>query len=168
MNYIIEYAKNIIFFLLFFTFVKMFINDKSYGKYIEVILGFILIIILTQPIKSIFSMENIDFSIGEGENINVDKYVELGEGYSLSLSEETIKKQVEALLDDGSYEVVDTSISLDEEYNLKLINIILRRREIREIEIEGAVVEDLEILEIKNRLKDFYDLSSSHINVYIN
>lgn len=173
MEYIISYGKTLIFFLLFMTFIKMLLNDKNYMKYIEVVLGFLLIIILIEPITKVLSIENIDFTIWEEKEIDIDEYTDLGENYAISLSEKTIESQIEDLLKDLNYEILDTTISFDEEYNLKSINIILRDKSISKINVdisvegEGAIVESLEVLEIKNRLKDFYDLSLSHINVYI-
>lgn len=174
MEYIINYAKDIVLVLLFFSFVKMFLSNKNYMKYIDVVLGFLLILVLLQPISKIINLEIIDFSITEEKKVNVDEYIALGENYVNTISDETIKNQVEELLENYDYQVLDISISINEEYKLENINIILKEKEVSNIKIDpitiegdGVVVESLEILEIKNLIKDFYNLSLSHINVYI-
>lgn len=173
-EYLNTYASNIVFFLLLMVFLKMFLNNKKYVNYIDVILGFLLILILIEPITKVFSMENIDFKVLQEEQVNIEEYMSMGDDYISSMSAKTMKKQIEGLLVDYDYEIYDTTISFDEEYNLKSINIILEDSTIFEVSVDqiniegqGAVVESLEILEIKNLVKDFYNLSLSHINVWI-
>lgn len=173
-EYLNTYASNIVFFLLLMVFLKMFLNNKKYVNYIDVILGFLLILILIEPITKVFSMENIDFKVLQEEQVNIEEYMSMGDDYISSMSAKTMKKQIEGLLVDYDYEIYDTTISFDEEYNLKSINIILEDSTIFEVSVDqiniegqGAVVESLEILEIKNLISDFYNLSLSHINVWI-
>lgn len=173
-EYLRDYVSNIVFFLLLMVFVKMFLNNKSYIKYIDVILGFLLILILIKPITKIISTEEIDFRVWEDEDIDVEQYVSIGNNYAFSMSEKIIKNQLKTLLENYEYIIYETTISFDDEYNLEFINIILKDNDVAkikidsiEIEREGAIVESLEILEIKNLISDFYNLSLSHINVWI-
>src|SRR5690554_3383120 len=62
MNSVYSWVKNIVFFLLIISIVNNLVGDNSYKKYINLVTGMILIILVVSPLTNLFNInEKIDY-----------------------------------------------------------------------------------------------------------
>lgn len=77
MDFIYSWVKNIVFFLVLITIINNLVGDSSYKKYVNLISGMILMILVISPFLNLFDInENIDYYFSKNtftnntENIN--------------------------------------------------------------------------------------------------
>ncbi len=78
MDFIYNWVKNIVFFLILITIINNLAEKSSYKKYISLISGMILIILVVKPLFGLFDIdEKLDYYfeknsfVVDGENINI-------------------------------------------------------------------------------------------------
>ena len=101
MNTISEYARNIAIFLIFIAFIGIVIPNEKYKKYINLICGFVLMILVLTPVLKLFSNSEININniykemeINLNRNI-IHKELEYYEEATLNMILETYKSDLE-------------------------------------------------------------------------
>lgn len=124
MSVIYSWVKNIIIFLVLTTIISNLLGKSNYKKYINLITGIILVLIVISPLMKLFQLEDMfdyfyshnsfstEASDIEGELIIQEKgqMTEILKEYKAE-----IKKQVSDLLEDKNIYLISTTITVDEE-----------------------------------------------------
>lgn len=183
MSFLCEYISNIAIFLVFAVFAEIILPDSKYRGYINLIAGFILIMILLKPVGKLFTQSENFF---ESFVMNIDnelshKIIENEETFYTDKQREIIKekyceelKQQAAQILGGYCTVEDVNFVFDKE-SLRIQNaefvIFVHEKEKSFFRIERR--EDLEneqaeyIKNIKNIISNFYNLSFDNINIIV-
>lgn len=193
MDGIISYAKSILFFLLFVNLMMQLLKGSAYEKFVRPVCGMILVILIVQPVLSLFGMEEqllfaaeqkISFLFSEGE---VEFVLPEGTGYEFSVLEayeEELTEGLRELLCEEGLTLVSADFSLSAEKNTfgELRGVTLEARtgtettqpgtriEIAPIVFEKEATKDAmsaEEIRIKDKLADFYHLERENIYVSI-
>lgn len=192
-DYISSYIKNVCTFLIFITFIGIISTSSKYKKYIDLILGFILIFVILSPLTSIINktskpLDNLFLNM----SLNMDKSILEKEGkfYSdeqnkmvLKTYKNELNKQLENIITKyDTYTVISSNIIVNESLEqfgaIEEIHIDLEENSTAKnkkpfIRVEQIKVdisnkkneEDEKIIILKNLLSDFYNLSCD--NIYI-
>ncbi len=122
-----SYIKNIAFFLIFISFVGIIVPNDKYKKYISILLGFVLIILVISPIKGVFNGEAINFpsmfkELNEayaGQNVEIskenEKYLELRKKAIADNFLAQIRLSLEGLLGNEGVLLKDLTVDFNEE-----------------------------------------------------
>lgn len=113
MNSVYSWIKSIVFFLLIISIVNNLVGDSSYKKYINLVTGMILIILVVSPLTNLFNInEKIDYYFAKNtfevdtEDIN-NKLIKIENEQKASIIKEyknEIEKQTGELLEkEGLY-----------------------------------------------------------------
>ncbi len=154
-----NYIQSIIFFTLFMVVISIIMPNKKYKPYIEFILGFILVGIVITPFTNVFlkgeGLQEVYYKYDVTEEAN--QYIEVYEKKQEELINTQFKNQITAQI---------KSICLNEfEINVSDIKIELIDDSVSKIEIYTA--EEVNDVNLKNRLSLSYNLSTKHIDIYI-
>ncbi len=101
-----------IFFYMIFTIVVGLITPEKYKKYIDLVLGFILMGILISPLSTVFNKDLNKFYINS-YNTNLDLYEKQQNEILMKTYEGKIKIQINELL--KNYEVVNINLVINNE-----------------------------------------------------
>lgn len=186
------YVSNIIYFVIFTAFVGIIVPHPKYKKYIDLVLGLVLIIIVVEPVGELLGVQappinQIFAGVGPADD---EDMTELGryEDMQLEMVRKTYnqyaEKQIRALL---SYETrfdirsaeIMTSDDLGEiiEINILLLEkksgekeyrqTLIRVEPVRRISPEAGPDESyaVEIKKMKKIISDFYNLSADNIHI---
>lgn len=122
MNILKDLVQNILIYYIILSVVMALVGNSSYKKYIEMFSGLVMIIIILNPLIKLFGAEDtLDLHLkknqlyevtqAESENIMV---AELKQGDAvMEQYEETIKKQVNAVMKNYDYNAIDVDITID-------------------------------------------------------
>ncbi|MEJ6950082.1 stage III sporulation protein AF [Natronospora cellulosivora (SeqCode)] len=145
MNAITQWVRNIIFIILFTALLEMFLPENNMSKYIRVVMGFFIITIMLSPFTAIF---NQDFSAiqnmipdrilgddwgfieDEASKIDDSNQILLKEYYQNRISAK-ISEVVNLHYQDYNHNI---NVSLDNDYLIENIHIILKSGEVKQIE----------------------------------
>lgn len=187
------WIKNIVIYMILNTIINNLLGKTSYKKYVSLVSGMILVLIVIVPITKLLKIEDItnnlfDFNqlaveVSDFKNniisIENDEYNNL----FLELEENIIENIRNMLMEDGLY-LINCKVMLNEEYgsdsfgNITYIKLEASTKEnqINKVEkIEKIVISEnstkdfispQEII-IKDKLSDFYNLDKDNINVII-
>lgn len=84
---------------------EMIMPEGKMKKYYKLVIGFILMCVLMQPLSSITEFKEFEFSLGE--NITEEELLAESEAYILKFHEENIKNHVLDMCSDGTEVFVD-------------------------------------------------------------
>ncbi len=150
------WMKSLIIYLIISGMVLNLTPSGNYKKYISFFTGLLVVIILAKPLTMIFK-----FSVGDLEKITygMERYFENNK--ILSDSDDMydyydmgVRDSIRVSVEELGYQVLDVSITTDENKNILGVRIILN-------ESSNNVDED----EIKNRLIEVYYLKKDSINI---
>lgn len=191
MDSVINWVKNLIFIILFTTLLEMFLPDSNMRKYVRIVMGFFIIMIFITPLARILNQDiSTIYQISFQKNIfsgNWDEIKERGEEINQSNQtllrdyyRERIERRIRDVIDlDYSDYGKEITVTLNDEYQLKDINILLIDRGINKVNIEPIQIgeseetegriekQDLDTLELKNRLSQLFQIPANRIKVSI-
>ncbi len=123
-NEVYSWVKNIIIFLVLSTIINNLLGKSTYKKYINLITGIILVILVISPLFKVFELDksleyymSTNFFIAESENINQILLDSEQEQKDRILAEykERINEQIASLIKNQDLYVVNLNITIDEE-----------------------------------------------------
>lgn len=186
MNDIYNWVKNIIIFLVLSTVINNLLGKSSYKKYINLITGIILVILVISPLFKLFELDksldyfmSTNFFVTETENINEVLLDSEKEQRNRILKEykERINAQIASLIENQDLYIIDLHITIDEDSesmsfgSLKTIDLVAgykKQKKKEDIsEIEPIEINKIEIgyEEEDSRLSERDYLSPEEINV---
>lgn len=150
------WMKSLIIYLIISGMVLNLTPSGNYKKYISFFTGLLVVIILAKPLTMIFK-----FSVGDLEKITYGMEYYFENNKILSDSDDMydyydmgVRDSIRVSVEELGYQVLDVSITTDENKNILGVKIILN-------ESSNHVDED----EIKNRLIEVYYLKKDSINI---
>ncbi len=182
-DYFYNYIKNIIFFLIFMSFIQVILPTNKYRSYINLIFGMILVFIMIEPLNILFdNVKNIEaitiFNEDDFKNNNIDinKYKNIQNEMVKSAFKDSLKKQIETILKDN-YFIKDIEVSLYEnkydEINIQEIQLTLTSNN-KNIYVKPfkedndlKLKEQKEIDNIKNTISQYYNLNIENISIML-
>lgn len=123
MNEIYSWVKNVIIFLVLSTIVNNLLGKSTYKKYVNLISGIILVLLVISPLFKLFKLDNsleyymsTNFFITETENINKVLLDSEKEQKNRILVEykDRINSQIASLIENRDLYVIDLRITIDE------------------------------------------------------
>lgn len=187
------YIKNIVFVMIFNVFVEVLMPNNNFKKYMNMVIGFIVILIVLEPIREIFSAsDKFDLEVfaiqSQIENNSFvqhkEFYEEKQEQLIIDTYTENIKQQISQIIDKSSdVEIESINLELDE-YNIKSIEVYgyEKKGEVinNQINIEKILVgkktaevsnieeKNYKIQEnLKNLISDFYNIETDNIHIIV-
>lgn len=146
MDAIREYIYDISVYLIFDSFIGIILPDSKYKKYISLVSGFILILIMLMPIKNILSTNpSISFS-----SKNDFQNQLISEVY-----EKAYRQQIKKIGEDAGLKIEDIELKIESEQNLI---------QSLKIKLENEDTDEKKISKLKNTLCLFYNLNAENIN----
>jgi stage III sporulation protein AF len=123
MNLIYEWVRNIVIFLVLTTIIGNLLGKSSYKKYINLITGIILVILVVSPLLHIFKLENsldyylsTNFFTAEAEDFN-GRLKDMEQTQMTAITKEykgVIQEQVTGLLESKGLYLVKLDIIIEE------------------------------------------------------
>ncbi|MFY9496950.1 MAG: stage III sporulation protein AF [Halanaerobiales bacterium] len=151
MSAIINWVKNLIFIILFTALLEMFLPESNMGKYVRIVMGFFIISILLQPITAIFRQDynQLQYIVPEGiisanwQDIQErgKRMEEANQTVLMNYYQEEIGKWVREIVSlyFADYQQ-DIKISLDEDYRIESLQVVLTETGIRPVEIKAVEI----------------------------
>jgi stage III sporulation protein AF len=148
---IINWVKNLIFIILFTALLEMFLPESNMGKYVRIVMGFFIISILLQPITAIFRQDynQLQYIVPEGiisanwQDIQErgKRMEEANQTVLMNYYQEEIGKRVRKIVSlyFADYQQ-DIKISLDEDYRIESLQVVLTETGIRPVEIKAVEI----------------------------
>ena len=186
MNDIYNWVKNIIIFLVLSTIINNLLGKSTYKRYINLITGIILVILVISPLFKLFELDksldyfmSTNFFVTETENISEVLLDSEKEQRNRILKEykERIHSQIASIIENQDLYIIDLNITIDEDSesvsfgSLKTVDLVAGykkqkkkedRSEIEPIEINKI---DIGYEEEDGRLNERDYLSPEEINV---
>lgn len=180
-----DYLRNITYYLLFAALVGFIAPSGKYKKFVSLVMGFILLVLMIQPIRHIAGAEipvtqwfagimpQEGHAAGSG-----DTHFMWRDTYLSAAFEAQLQAQVEGLLERSNIVLHGVSFTYTEDFS-RITSVRLqvsRQEEARRvpfIRIEPVRVnretpaEDPLVNEVKNLIAGFYNLPDTHIHVEI-
>ncbi|MCL2197762.1 MAG: stage III sporulation protein AF [Defluviitaleaceae bacterium] len=191
------YLQNITYYLVFATVIGIFAPSGKYKKFVSLVLGFVLLLLMIQPLAGFFNGRDVPVTqwfagfSGDGgiARAGVDSaYADWWDGHLRVAFEAQLDAQISRLLEGEGFEVYSTAFTYTDDFGeLNSIRVSVSRREktdddtgrIPFIRIQTPQVRIIQIGEpasdkncpdsalIKNLISDFYNLPTSHIYVTV-
>ena len=151
MSAIINWVKNLIFIILFTALLEMFLPESNMGKYVRIVMGFFIISILLQPITAIFRQDynQLQYIVPEGiisanwQDIQErgKRMEEANQTVLMNYYQEEIGKRFREIVSlyFADYQQ-DIKISLDEDYRIESLQVVLTETGIRPVEIKAVEI----------------------------
>ncbi len=160
MTYITSYFRNIIIFLIFMNFIEIIMPSKKYKKYIDFVLGLILISFIVSPIVNIINKKPSFTFQNSTESFTQNVYNDTND-YTKILYENQLSSQFSKYLENQNIYSANTKVLVDENYNIIEIYCLLSNS------TTFNNVENLDIKSIKNKISNEYNLSIDNIHINI-
>ena len=176
MEAILGWVKNYSMVVLLLTVLTSAAAKKEYRKYIQLFVEIIWVITLMNPLLAAFGkngdlFEKISYdSFWQGlESIRMDreKLDFLDEGYYVEYYEKAIEADVKLLAENSGYEVIQTTVSLDEDFSVEEMEIRLKKKK-RETVLAGEdrkQEEREEILALRDKIASYYQIGADKISL---
>ncbi|WMJ87647.1 stage III sporulation protein AF [Anaerocolumna sp. MB42-C2] len=186
MSEIYGWVKNIVIFLVLTTIVTNLLGKSSYKKYVNLITGIVLVILVISPLLKLFQLDKtMDYYfttnslLAEAEDMN-DKLADAEDNQMSAILKEykeQIGKQVSNLLEGENLYLTDIQVKVDEDENnstfgnLLSLNItagyIRKETKKNSVNIDKVDIEDIKIGEKKEKDEDKEKklLTPSEINI---
>lgn len=160
MEFLTGWLKNIILVVLFANFIDLILPSEKIGRYVRVVISFIIMLVILNPILSIFNQDLYQFDlsfleeerpsfaqiVADGERLRNE--AEINKGYKKSL-----KEQIKALLKlNKDLERIEIEVDLSEKQEIKQLVITIDK-------------ETIDKEKIKNLIKAFYMVDKKNIEV---
>lgn len=110
-DFLANYIKNILLCVIFSICIEMIFPNDKYKKYINLISGLILILVITSPIKNFYSRH----FICDSNNFSVDKYDK--KNFFSDIYKQSVNKQINMLAKKMGIKILDSEIEVKEENN---------------------------------------------------
>lgn len=181
LNAISDYIRNLAIFLLFMSFVGIVAPGEKYRDYINLIMGFMLIFLMVNPlVNMVNSWDNILFSLEQELDFNASPDTVAAQELQMALILENAGQmlipQIENIVREHNFEPASINIDISDQEDsfLEIRNITISLENpspegIIQIEIispgAGSTGENTRILALKNELAGFYNLSPDHIHI---
>ena len=124
MSYINEYVRNIAFYLIFMSLAGVILPEGKYKKYINVILGLVLIVILLSPFYRFLNTGNFDvddlldsLNISTAFTSDISNYEDMRNRVIKGEFLVSLRSHTENILRDSEYEYALNDISADFDIN---------------------------------------------------
>ncbi len=187
------YIKNIVFVMIFNVFVEVLMPNNNFKKYMNMVIGFIVILIVLEPIRENFSAsDKFDLEVFAIQSqIENNSFVQQKEFYEekqeqliIDTYTENIKQQINQIIEKSSdVEIESINLELDE-YNIKSIEVYgyEKKGEVinNQINIEKILIgkktaevsniedKNYKIQEnLKNLISDFYNIETDNIHIIV-
>ncbi|MFV8827960.1 stage III sporulation protein AF [Alkalihalobacterium sp. APHAB7] len=170
MSFLTEWLTNIIIFILLATILELLLPNSSMQRYVKMVVGLLLLVIILNPLLSIFSKDindilpnfSNDKHISEKslENSIERKKIEIERGQRAYISEQMavpMKRQVEEeLVAKFDVEVDSVQITLDEfafdtTDEDAIVKVTVHLKRVAEEENEGELVQAVSVVNIDTR-----------------
>lgn len=158
MSEIYSWVKNIIIFLILTTIITNLLGKSTYKKYVDLITGIILVILVISPLLKLFHLQetldyyfSANFLMAEAEDINI-KFKDVEEGQMnviFSEYKQEIKKQVSNLLEKENLYVVNFEIIIDDNAASNTFGVLKSMNIVASYDKEDAKVESKTISKIE-------------------
>lgn len=184
-----SYLQNITYYLVFATVVGIFAPSGKYKKFVSLVLGFVLLLLMIQPLSGFFNGRDVPVTQWFAGFAEVDsaQYADWWDLHLRGAFEVQLEAQISRLLEGEGFEVLSASFSYSDDFGeLDSIRVSVSRREkagyegrVPFIRIQTPQVRIIQIGEpaatqtcpdtvfIKNLISDFYNLPTSHIYVNV-
>ena len=143
-----DYIRQISLYMIFDLFIGIIFTNQKYKKYISLISGLILILIMISPIKKIFCLDNLNNNLSifhKNNHLNkLEIYKDIKNIYI---------KQIKNIGEDAGLKITKIEVNLKEQTSIKNLKIKL---------MDG---DESNINKFKNTLCLFYDLDIEDINI---
>lgn len=174
MEGILGWIKNYSMVVLLLTALTSAAAKKEYRKYIQLFVEIIWVITLVNPLLAAFGksgdlFEKISYdSFWQGlEGIKMDqaKLDFLDEGYYMEYYEKAIEEDVKLLAENSGYEIVKTTVSLDEEYGVEKMELTVKKKKVETILIgeEKERQGREEILALRDKIAAYYRIGADKV-----
>ena len=197
MEFIINWAKNIVYLMILVRIITSIVPNSSMEKYIKVIAGVIIIIVLINPFLSIDDKENelvnyinsYSLKLNKDEFINnTNSYDNVNEELALKLYKSDIESKIRTLVEQENLYLQDIELKIEEDKSNenygKILEMNLDISSEENTENDNTIKIDTVNLgtdqninkssqniiiekKLKNKLINFYNLSSDNININV-
>jgi len=185
MSAFFDYLRNISYYLLFAALVGLVVPSGKYKKYVSLVMGLILLVLMLQPIRHFFGTEiPVTQWFNEiiqptGQTNNDSHYTNWRDIYLASAFEGQLNTQVEGLLSRNNITLHGAAFTFTQDFSrITSVSIQVSREEtppgrvpfirIEPVQItQDAPTEDPLTDEVKNLIAGFYNLPLTHIHVKI-
>ncbi len=177
MDYISEWIKNIIFIILFTTFLMMFLPESDLRKYVRLIMGFFIISVFLSPFLDIFRGDvdhlysnivtrDIQWQGMEDIKREGEKIQDIGDSITGRYYENKISQEISTILK-LNYPEWEKNIEteLDSDFELSKIRINLREKQIKNDEISEIKIDPVEISSEKSEEKSDRELKNKKFSI---
>ena len=117
------YAKNILFFIIFIVFAGIILPDDKYKKYIDMVIGLVLVFIIIEPVSGIFAKgvfvpgNDLFAGIDDSETSDISQF----EAAQNKMIKDTLNNQLfaqlKSLLSEKGYELTFVDFTVSDDFN---------------------------------------------------
>lgn len=177
-----NWVKNIVFFYILMTAVLHLLPKSNYEKYVRFFGGLLLVVLLLTPILELiydsdYLPDKISYESFRQEmdtmKLDVVGMEQTQKQAFLTEYEDAIANDVLSLAEEEKLMVKDVSVELSEDYQLENIILSVSLAEQKDgIHIEKITLKDNsqeypEVLEVKEKIMEFYEVDSSQIQIAV-
>lgn len=197
MNFLTDWAKNIIYYVLFIKLISNLIPSGNMARYIKLFSGILLIFILIEPLLTLKNMDkifmnnilNIENELYRENFINQSKtYSNVNNQIAINLYKEKIEEHINKIVSKENMELISSDIKIAQEEGesfgkITEINLQIKKADfnssrginIDSIKINSQVKSDdissseniIIVKNIKTELFNFYNVPIHNINISI-
>ena len=187
-----DYISNIIYYLIFASVAGIFAPAGKYRKFVSLVLGFVMLLLIIQPLAGIFGDVPVTDWFASAMPVpamhagDESAYAEMWDNHLRSSFESQLEAQLSRMLSSNGFVLhrADFSYSADfsritavrvsvsekdepEQGRIPFIRIV--PPEIRPVQI-GEVAEEIspQVQTVRNLISEFYNLAAQHIYVEVN
>lgn len=190
-NLLYNWIKNIAFYLILITAIENAVPNNSYKKYIKLVTGMILVVLLVSPITGFLNLEEVIEKTFSAESYKYDvedmkkgsKYLEnVQTDYLTEAYAKEVKEKTEEIVSRNGLYLLDVQVEVERDIDsddfgaLQNIKIVASydKKASSEIAVDKIKIGDgqesvnsYEVVTIKNEIQDFYNIPDSNINISI-
>jgi len=187
MSALFDYLRNITYYLLFAALVGLIVPTGKYKKFVSLVMGLVLLVLMLQPLRHIIGTEipitqwfaGIMSQSTHQADDSESSYLNWRDTYLAVAFEDQLKAQVEGLLSRNNIYLHEVAFAYTQDFSrITSISLQVSREEttpqrvpfirIEPVQIErDAPPDDPLIDEVKNLIAGFYNLPLTHIYVKI-
>ena len=165
MNIIYDWIRNIVIYMILNTIIMNLLGDKSYKKYVSIVSGMILVLIIVSPLMNYMDLEDTldyylqanDFTVETSQfKEDLNRMEEAQQAAIFAEYEAKIREQVESILQEEKLTLTGLEITIDKNPNS------LRFGEIMQMDITASL-DDNDERASKRLSVDEIDISPVHI-----
>jgi len=180
------YLRNITYYLMFATVAGMIAPAGKYKKFVSLVLGFVLVLLMIQPIAGLLRGDGVPVTQWfEGFNVTDEEIPHSAwwDEYLHMLFEEQLEQQLARLLADNGFELASVVFEYSADFSqITAVRASVSRAAVSQnipfIRIQPPNIRPIQIGEttettcpytaaVKTLISNFYNLPEAHINVNI-